>query len=140
MKAFGAKNDEVELAVSIDGEGIIRIVMSGNLSSDHDTLFAAWCDGVREAMREAKARDPERVFCVIDVTGGVDADKKTLGMLIELVKHNKEYATRTGVFGANPLMRSFMDIALKAARRTNMKAFPTQEEAEHWVLTGERVA
>ncbi|MCA9354580.1 MAG: hypothetical protein KC877_03625 [Candidatus Kaiserbacteria bacterium] len=140
MEAFHRTEHDMELGCYIDEHGVIQLRMSGNLSSDHIEHLEAWGESVREAMRTAKERDEEHVYCIIDLVGGVEADQDSLSFLISLVRHNKGYATRTGVFGANLIMRNFMDIALKVAGRTNMKAFATREQAEHWAITGRKLA
>lgn len=140
MKPFKLKKHDMELGCFIDYDGVIQIHMSGNLSSDYADDLSAWSAAVRVAMREAKERDSERVFCIIDLTGGVEADQESLTRLIDLVKHNKKFVTRTGIFGASLILRSFVDIALKATGRTNMKVFLDREQAEQWVLTGKSEA
>lgn len=137
MEPFFLKENNRELGCYIDEQGVIQLRMSGNLSIDHLDDFQAWSEAVKLAMRTAKARDEARVFCIINISGGIDADRETLSELIKLVRHNKDYATRTGVYGANYFTTSLMDIALKLAGRTNMKTFPNRTEAEHWVFTGE---
>lgn len=137
MEPFILKEHNRELRCYIDDEGVIQLRMTGNLSSDHLEDFQAWSESVKLAMRTAKAHDKNRVFCIIDITGGIDADREALSELVKLVRHNKDYATRTGVYGANYFTTSLMDIALKLAGRTNMKTFPNRAEAEHWVFTGE---
>ncbi|MCD5380976.1 MAG: hypothetical protein LR008_00150 [Candidatus Pacebacteria bacterium] len=138
MKTFHEKKYDMELACSLDNNGVIRIKMAGNVSSDYEDEFMEWSETVREVMHTAKETDPKKVFCVIDLTGQkIDADKESLGWLIDLVKYNKDYVTRTGVYGANLITRSLVDIALRTTGRDNMKMFETQEQAEGWVFTGE---
>ena len=138
MPPYYRKDDDMELGCHIDEQGVIRIYMEGNLSSDNVDELLIWAESLRGAMRTAKASDPGAVYCVIDVVGRIDADFQSLRILIDLVRYNKDYSTRTGVYGANAIMRGFVDIAVKAAGRTNLKIFDTCEQAEHWVLTGEK--
>ncbi len=136
MESFRLKKHDMELGCFVDEDGVIQVHMAGNLSGDYKNELHQWADAVREAMRQAKARNPEQVYCIVDLTGGVEADQESLKGLIDLVRHNQDYVTRTGVFGANPIMGSIVDIALKATGRKNMKIFKTREHAERWVLHG----
>lgn len=137
MEPYLRKNTDLELGCYIDEKGIIQLRMSGNLSSDYEDFFLEWDGEVRKAMITSKERDPENVYCVIDITGkSIDTDRKMLSHLINLMSHNKDYVTRTGVYGANFFAKSLIDIALKAVQRNNMKMFGTHEEAMAWVLLG----
>ncbi|MFT5036547.1 MAG: hypothetical protein ACI9VM_000107 [Candidatus Azotimanducaceae bacterium] len=138
MKSYYNKTDDMELGCHIDEGGVIRVHMEGNLSSDNYDELLIWAESLRGAMRTAKAHDPKRVYCIINVVGRVDADLHSLKLLIDLVRHNKDYATRTGVYGANLIMRGFVDIAVKTAQRKNMKAFTTIDQAEKWIFTGKK--
>lgn len=138
MKAFNVEKYDMELGCYLDDKGVIQILMSGNVSSDYEDEFAEWSESVKEAVRIAKENNPDKVYCVIDLSGlKIDADKESLEKLGELVLHNKGYATRTGVYGANLITRSFVDIALLPTGRKNMKMFQDKEDAERWVFTGE---
>jgi len=139
MRAFHEKKHDMELSCSLDYQGVVQISMSGNLSSDYEDVFIDWARSVRAAMKEVKSKNPERVLCIIDLTGPIiDTDQKTFKLLIELIRHNKDYVTRTGVYGAAFVTRNLVDIALKATGRKNMKMFVTREEAERWVFTGKK--
>lgn len=135
MHTFHFKNDELELGLSVDKNQVIQMRMSGNLSSDHRMHLLAWGEKVRETVCAVSEVSPDRVFCLVNLTGGMEADMETLVNLIELMRHNKHFVTKTAVYGATPIMKSFVDISLKATDRTNMKTFTTRTEAEKWLFS-----
>lgn len=122
------------LRVTTDDDGIIHIRMQGNLSEDHLTEVSEWADEVRVAMRQAFARNPRRVLTLIDVTGAFEADAKTMEVLHSLMVHNKDYATRTAVFGATYFIKMIVEAAIRATMRSNMAIFTTRDEALEWLL------
>lgn len=135
MQPFVVKNELMELSCHLDEAGVIQIRMSGNLSDDHEEELQRWAAAVRAAMRYAKAQNPGRVLCLIDLTGrNIEADHTSLTVLMELMKHNRDYATRTGVYGPSYFTRSIIEIALKATGRKNLKLFSTKTAAERWVF------
>jgi hypothetical protein len=136
---FNTSNHEMQLSCMTDDDGVIRLKMCGNLSSEYEKEFLEWSEAVKQAMRDAKERNPDWVLCVIDLTGAaIVADQKSLSQLVNLMKFNKDYVTRTGVYGANVFTRHIVDIALKITRRTNMKMCATEAEAEDWVYRNKK--
>lgn len=137
MEPFLIKTDDMELGCSIDEQGIIQLRVNGNVGIENEEHFLEWSDVVRGAMVAAKEKDPERVLCMIDITDRpIDVDQSMLTHLFSLMNHNRDFATRTGVYGGNFFTRSLLDVALKATGRTNMKAYDSKEEALEWVLNG----
>jgi hypothetical protein len=136
---FNFSNHEMQLSCTTDDNGVIRVAMNGNLGDGYHDVFREWSQTVKDAMVAASKRDPERVLCVADLTGPVIvADGETMKLLIDLFRFNKNYVTRTGVFGASAITRHLIDIALKVVRRDNMKVCATEEEAEAWVHQGKK--
>lgn len=127
-------SEDMTLHVSTDDEGIIHIRMQGNLSEDHLPEVTGWADMVRDAMKRAFERDPHRVLTLIDVTGAFEADAKTMEILRALMLHDKDYATRTAIFGATYFIRMIIEAAIRATFRTNMGIFLTRDEALEWLL------
>lgn len=128
------ETEDMILRVSSDDDGIIHIRMKGNLSEDHLPEVIAWADRVKDEMKRAYERNPRRVLTLIDVTGAFEADAKTMSVLHALMLHNKDYATRTAVFGANYFIKMIVEVAVRSALRTNMHIFMTRDEALRWLL------
>lgn len=126
--------EDMTLRVSTDDDGIIQIRMQGNLSEDHLPEVIGWADMVQDAMKRAFERDPHRVLTLIDVTGAFEADAKTMEILRSLMLHNKDYATRTAIFGATYFIRMIVEAAIRATFRANMGIFLTRAEALEWLL------
>jgi hypothetical protein len=137
MEPFHIEKNDVELGVYIGEDGVIYLRMKGNLTSDHLPELKAWDAKVREAMRTAAQSDSARVLCLTDLTNGLEADEVSLQILKDLIQHNKEYATRTAVIGANFFMRNILILALRATHRSNMESFNTREDAMEWLLQGD---
>lgn len=129
--------DDMILRVTTGDDGIIHIRMQGNLSEDHLMEVSEWADMVRSAMKLAFERNPHRVLTLIDVTGAFEADAKTMEVLRSLMLHNKDYATRTAVFGATYFIRMIVEAAIRATLRSNMAIFMTRDEALGWLLRDE---
>ncbi len=125
----------MELGCFIDEKGIIQMRLRGNFSSDHLVEFNGWCNATTEAMKTVYAKDPKRVYSIIDVTGGWGFDQKVLTLLIKAARENRPYATKTAVFGASMIMRSFMVIARLKTGRGNIKSFKSRADAECWLFT-----
>lgn len=126
--------EDMTLRVSTDDDGIIHIRMRGNLSEDHLPEVTEWADMVRDAMKRAFERDPHRVLTLIDVTGAFEADAKTMEILRALMLYDKDYATRTAIFGATYFIRMIVEAVIRATFRTNMGIFLTRAEALEWLL------
>ncbi len=133
MEPFHAQGADYLLEASLGDDGIIYLRMSGNLSEDNLNVFASWAEKVKEAMRTAAARDKTRVLTLIDVTGAREADEKSVVALHALMEYNRDYATRTAVFGAGYFMKLIIELAIVATRRTNMHIFSTRDEAFSWL-------
>jgi hypothetical protein len=89
-------------------------------------------------MRIVAARRPGRVLTLIDVRGTTEVDEKSTAALHELMLYNKQFATRTAVYGAEYFIRLIIDIALQVTKRNNMRVFDTRDEALTWLI-GEHV-
>jgi hypothetical protein len=135
MKPFSHIGD-AELSCSLGDDGIIYITMGGNLTTDTLDVFDQWSEKVKEAMRTAYANDSDRVLTLIDASRAQEADQKSIARLIELMRYNKQFVTRTAVFGPEHLIRLVIEIALRVTRRTNMKLFDEKDEALNWLLGG----
>ncbi len=134
MILYGVEG-EVELTCSIgDEDGIIYLTMGGNITKDTLEVFNAWAEKVKEAMRIAHSRATERVLTLIDATRVEQADMHSIEILHTLMEYNKQFVTKTAVFGANYFNKIIIEMALHLTRRTNMKLFNTRDEALQWLL------
>jgi hypothetical protein len=125
---------EVHLTCELGDDDIIYLTMGGNVSGDTIDYFLEWAEKVKEAMREAYKRNPGHVLTLIDTRAIHEIDMDSVGELSKLLKYNKQYATRTAVYGANYFVHIIVEMALHISGRKNLEIFETKEEALKWLL------
>lgn len=124
---------EAELGARIDEHNMIHLVMGGNLGAENFKFFHEWADAVRQCMVEVDKRQHGNVLTLIDTQHLREFDSKMVEELRKLMAFNKNYATRTAVFGAPSYAQMIVKTMLAITRRTNMKLFNTREQALAWL-------
>ena len=133
QQIFGNEVDGIQKC-GIDVEGIIQLTMAGNLSKETMDTFHAWAHCVKMCMQEAHAKDPNKVLTLIDARDVQETDDEGVEELKKLMAFNKDYATKTAVYGLNYFTRIITEMALHFTKRKNMKFFKNKEEALEWLL------
>jgi len=121
------------LDVHVGEDDVIYLTMAGNLTTDNMPRLLIWAEEVRNAMVQVSARHPGHVLTLIDVRGVAEFDSESVEILRQLMAHNKNYATRTAVFGAPYFTKIIVELMLVATHRDNMKLFETREEGVAWL-------
>ena len=129
--------DDVVLTCVVGEDHIIYLKMGGRITKEYLSQFRDWGNEVRGAMVEASQMDPAKVRTLIDVSTLLRADIVTVKALYALMQFNKDYATKTAVYGASPLISSITHSAIVLTHRYSMRLFRTREEAMDWLSARE---
>ena len=130
-------DDRATLECVVGPDGMIYLTVGGSVTGEHIEEFKAWGEKIKAAMVMLSKKNPDRVLTLIDVTKLAEFDLATTRELYGLMKFNKNYATRTALFGASYFTQAMIEAMTGLTHRTNMKIFPTREEALAWLLKGE---
>lgn len=135
-KPLPTEDDTAILECVVGPDDIIYLTIGGSVTGEHIEAFKAWGEKVKAAMVMLSKKNPDRVLTLIDVSKLDAFDLATSGELYGLMKFNKNYATRTAVYGANYFAQVTTEAIIGLTHRTNMKIFSTREEAMGWLLKG----
>ena len=78
-------------------------------------------------------------FCLVDVTGS-KFNSEVVDALKALASDNRPYVVASALIGVTGLMRVILDGVLAFTGRSNLKAFPTREDALAWLSAQSRSA
>jgi|GEM_PF-6156411 len=134
-----SKNEAV-LDCYVDDDKIIYITLGGDVSLNSSfqvEKFETWVKKVKQAMQEVSVINSRQVLTLIDVTQLKHFDVLAIERLRELMAFNKDYATKTAVFGASMFIRTVVRSTLALTHRTTMKLFPTRADALVWLTETE---
>ncbi|MDP3958375.1 MAG: hypothetical protein Q8Q36_02865 [bacterium] len=124
-----------DLRVFLGDDNMIHLTLGGNISEEYLDDLKRWSEEVKNAMRRAKARSTDgEVLTLIDISTLDQFDQKSLAVLQELIKFNKDYATRTATFGGSVFAVLAQDAMALVSHRDNLKAFRAKEDALAWLL------
>lgn len=121
----------------VDADGIIQVTFGGNFYEEHVEEYRKWAKDILEIMREKDRRNDYPILTLIDVSTLVHFDFKIGEITFQSIRANKQYATRTALFGANPSLTTVMDSMASLTHRKNYRVFPTKEAAMKWLLHGD---
>lgn len=122
------------LDCTIGDDNIIYLTIGGNVTDDYMDTYLHWDESVRKAMVTVSSIQKDRVLTLIDVTRLQQFDSKITDNLFDLMKFNKDYATKTAVYGPNFFVRTALDGLIVMTRRKNMHVFGKRDEALAWLL------
>ena|SRR3989339_725672 len=99
--------------------------------------FERWASDVRAAMMHVSVSNNGYVLTLIDVTEMAQFDLAIISRIRELMEFNKQYATKTAVFGATSWVSMVVRSTLALTGRTNMRIFSERDEALTWLAESE---
>lgn len=121
------------LTCNIGSDNIIYLEMEGSLAAPFLPEFEAWAKQVREAMVKVSALNDKRVLTLIQAANPISIDKAGMKALGELMKFNKNYATKTAVYGLGAFGRTIVHSVIVMTHRYSMKVFDTRDDAMKWL-------
>jgi hypothetical protein len=133
MQLIEENETGIELTCVIGADQVIYLTMGGDISREHITEFDIWAGKVKKAMVSVSEKNNKKVFTLIDITRLNGFDMVTTKALYRLMAFNRNYATKTAVYGAGPVTRLALDAIITATHRTTMKVFPDRTVAESWL-------
>jgi hypothetical protein len=133
MQLIEENETGIELTCVIGADQVIYLTMGGDISREHITEFDIWAGKVRKAMVSVSEKNNKKVLTLIDITNLSGFDMVTTKALYRLMAFNRNYATKTAVYGAGAVIRLALDAIITATHRKTMKVFPDRTLAEAWL-------
>ena len=121
----------------VDADGIIQVTFSGNFYEEYAEEYRKWAKDILAIMQEKAQRNDYPILTLVDVSTLEHLDFKIGEITLESMQNNKQYATRTALFGANPSLTTVMNSMAALTHRKNYRVFPTKEIALAWLLHGD---
>lgn len=141
MDTIESNMEPVILECHVGENKMIYLMMGGDITmsvSGVSEKFDRWAADLKDAMVRVSAENNRNVLTLIDVTKMTQFDLAMINRVRELMEFNKQYATRTAVFGATSWISMVVRSSLALTGRTNMRVFSGREEALEWLTSGDR--
>jgi len=126
-------DDEIEYTCEVHSDGIIELAIRGNINAKTILELSTWSEQVKKTIRRMYNRNPKRVLTIMDCSDVGRVTVHCSGALHDLLRHNKQYVTRTAIFGANKFSMSVIEMAIHITRRNNIQLFDSKEKALSWL-------
>ena len=126
------------LECGVGEDKIIYLVLAGDITASIPSVserFDQWASKLRQAMVDVSANNNGHVSTLIDVTQLTQFDLTMINRIRELMEFNKQYATKTAIFGASTWISMVVRSNLALTGRTNMRLFSNRDEAVAWLTT-----
>lgn len=133
-EAYQFDSDNFSLKAELGADDIIYLEIGGVVTVEHIEEFQAWGSTVMEYMVAMKKKHPDRVLTLIDISKLESFDVATTKALRALMSFNRNYATKTAVWGASPVARAVLGALVILTHRYTMKPFAGRDEAMAWLL------
>ncbi len=127
------RDSVVEYTCTMRPDGIVSLGLRGNIDESTVDELAKWGKLVKKTLREVHKKTPDRVLTIMDCTHVDKVSVHCSGELHKLLRHNKQYVTRTAIFGANTFSQAVLEMSIYITGRTNMKLFKTKRAALAWL-------
>lgn len=127
-------HDGATLIAEITDEGIVSLVLGGSMTREHHAAVVAWAEKVKEVLHFMKAKDPDRVLTLVDVSTLEHYDTDAIEVCRELMAGNRGLATKTAIYGASTIVRVTIELMIGITRRYSMKLFAGRDEAYAWLV------
>jgi hypothetical protein len=131
------QTENARLSLDNGNDGIIYLSLSGTLSSNNIPQYQEWADKVHASIKARANFSPDHVLVLVDLSQLEHYDPKSSGIIYELLRSNRTLVTRTGMYGANEIVRIAINALTMVAQRDNIKVFATKEEALDWLTPKE---
>mgnify|MGYP001594732102 CR=1 FL=1 len=118
----------------IDENGIVVMTFKGSITKSAVEELKTWAEETKTIIQRQFEKTGKKIKTTVDltqVTNEYDGDAITV--LSSFVKGNQPYIEKTATFGANWAIKFAEDIIIALSGRTNIKAFPTKEDALKWL-------
>jgi ABC-type transporter Mla MlaB component len=135
---FNFEGENVKLMSHVGPDKVIYLTASGKINNNNLAIFTAWAEQIKQLMTEA-SREQGIVRVCTDVSGVEHFESKPIVPLRELFEHDKQYNMKSAIVGANFFMKNLMNAVIEFTGRTNVRQFPTKEEALLWLLKEEPI-
>lgn len=134
MKPYSYKDDELELLLDVDDNGIMYLKVSGDLGKSKIKFLREWSNYVKKVTKDLYKKKSNKILVLIDASSANEVDAESLTELYDIVEHNSKFVARAAVFGANYFVRIIVELAIHATKRKKMKIFKTREDAMEYLL------
>ena len=134
MNAAPPHEDHLILNAEIGADGIIYTSVSGRITNDRLYAFVAWAEKVKHLIHEQYDAGVSPVLILSDVSKVEYFERKPIAPLKGLLDYDKRYHLKSAILGADKLTRMLLDAVISFTGRTNIRLFPTKEEAHAWLL------
>lgn len=141
MDTIASDMEPVILECRVGEDKMIYLTMGGDFTMTTPGVlekFEQWAADLREAMARVSAENNGHVLTLIDVTKMTQFDLAMINRVRELMEFNKQYATKTAVFGATSWVSMVVRSSLALTDRTNMQVFSEREEALEWLTASDQ--
>ena len=136
MDTIASDMEPVILECRVGEDKMIYLTMGGDITMTTPSVlekFEQWAAELKDAMARVSAENNGHVLTLIDVTKMTQFDLAMINRVRELMEFNKQYATKTAVFGATSWVSMVVRSSLALTGRTNMRVFSDREEALEWL-------
>lgn len=125
--------DDVELGVAVDAEGVVQMLVGGNVTDDHIREFSEWAERAKEVIKNQHTQTGAQVFTLIDVSRLEQFDIQTTKIVHDLLVFDRDHVAKTAIFGANYVASLMLEAIIAITKRQNVKLFPKKEAAMGWL-------
>jgi hypothetical protein len=135
---FNFESENITLKCYIGTDKVIYLTAAGKINNNNLAIFTAWAEQIKQLMT-AVAREQGIVRVCTDVSGVEHFESKPIVPLRELFEYDKQYHMKSAIVGASFFMRNLMNAVIEFTGRTNVRQFPTKDEALAWLLEEEAI-
>lgn len=136
---FNFEGENIKLICDVGDDKVIYLTAAGKINNSNLAIFTAWAEQIKQLMAEA-SREQGVVRVCTDVSGVEHFESKPIVPLRELFEFDKQYDMKSAIVGASFFMKNLMNAVIEFTGRTNVRQFPTKEEALVWLLAKEPIA
>jgi len=127
--------DDVVLDVLVAPDGVVRMVVGGNVTNDHMREFGEWAEQVKRVIRDRSVEIGANVLTFIDVSTLEQFDIETTKIVHDLMVFDRDYVAKTAIFGANYVASLMLEAIIMITKRQNVKLFSDKDAAILWLRT-----
>ncbi len=132
---YKVENDDISLSCFVGDDNIIYISMTGNLGKETLHMFDKWGEFVKKAIRDVYKKNNKTVLTLVDAKGVREIDVESISKLIDFMNCNRDFITKTAIFGPNYFVKIIVELASHATNRNDMKTFDSREDAVAWLTS-----
>ena len=131
-------NKEINVGVSISPEGVVELVLGGNVSSYlHKAELEAWVEEAKAAIAGQKKKQGGIATCLVNVEALRDFDEESVAIVKDLAGWHESADVKTAVIGGTLFSNMALRTIIIMTGRKNIKSFDSKDDALEWLKSSD---